>query len=54
MYTGYKVIFVKDNIYAVVEITVYSESTIVCENKAYQGSLADCEAYIRLMEGGYM
>lgn len=21
---------------------------------AYQGSLADCEAYIRLKEGGYM
>jgi hypothetical protein len=22
--------------------------------KVYQGSLADCEAYIRLKEGGYM
>ena len=27
---------------------------IVCGNKVYQGGLADCAAYIRLQEGGYM
>ena len=59
----YKVRFFKDNIYEVIEIvTTYGERTsaydskpdTVEENKVYQGGLADCEAYIRLYEGGYM
>jgi len=31
-----------------------SEPDTVEENKVFQGGLADCEAYIRLQEGGYM
>jgi hypothetical protein len=59
----YKVRFFQDNTYEVIEIvTTYGERTsaydseldTVEENKVYQGSLADCEAYIRLHEGGYM
>ena len=59
----YKVRFFLDNTYEVIEIiTTYgkrtsaynSESDNVEENKVYQGSLSDCEAYIKLNEGGYM
>lgn len=59
----YKVRFFQDDTYEVIEIiTTYgerisaydSEPDTVEENKVYQGSLADCEAYIRLHEGGYM
>lgn len=59
----YKVRFFQDNTYEVIEIvTTYGERTSVYdsepdtveENKVYQGGLADCEAYIRLREGGYM
>ena len=60
----YKVRFFQDNIYEVIEIvTTYGERTSVYnsepdtveeENKVYQGGLADCEAYSRLHEGGYM
>lgn len=59
----YKVRFFQDNTYEVIEIvTIYGERTsaydsepnTVKENKVYQGGLADCEAYIRLHEGGYM
>ena len=59
----YKVRFFQDNTYEVIEIvTTYRERTsaydsepdIVEENKVYQGGLSDCEAYIRLHEGGYM
>ena len=63
MKTEYKVRFLQDDIYEVVEIvTTYRERTsaydsepnTVEENKVYQGGLSDCEAYIRLREGGYM
>lgn len=59
----YKVRFFQDNIYEVIEIvTTYGERTSaydskpdkVEENKVYQGGLVDCEAYIRLNEGGYI
>ena len=59
----YKVRFFQGNTYEVIEIvTTYgertsaydSESDTVEENKVFQGGLADCEAYIRLQEGGYM
>lgn len=47
----YKVRFMMDNNYEVVEESLdeWSET-----NSCYQGRLADCEAYIRLHEGGYM
>lgn len=59
----HKVRFFQDNTYEVIEIvTTYGERTSVYdsepdtveENKVFQGGLADCEAYIRLQEGGYM
>jgi|SanBayMetagenome_1026888.scaffolds.fasta_scaffold64701_2 hypothetical protein len=59
----YKVRFFQGNTYEVIEIvTTYGERTsaydsepdTVEENKVFQGGLADCEAYIRLQEGGYM
>jgi hypothetical protein len=59
----YKVRLLQDNTYEVIEVvTVYGERTsaydsersTVTENKVYQGNLSDCEAYIRLHEGGYM
>lgn len=59
----YKVRFFQGNTYEVIEIvTTYgeprsgydSERDTVEENKVFQGGLADCEAYIRLQEGGYM
>lgn len=37
--------------YQVIDIDEYSDN---CNNVIYQGSLADCEAYIRLKEEGYM
>ena len=58
----YKVRFLQDITYEVIEIvTIYGERTsaydiepdTVKENKVYQGSLSDCEAWIRLEEGGY-
>ena len=59
----YKVRFLQDSIYEVIEIvTTYGERTsaydsepnTVEEYKVYQGELANCESYIRLHEGGYM
>lgn len=59
----YKVRFFENDTYEVIEvITTYGErinayesvSDTVEENQVYQGALADCEAYIRLKEGGYM
>jgi hypothetical protein len=35
-------------------ILITQQYTEIEEEKVYQGSLADCEAYIRLKEGGYM
>ena len=59
----YKVRFYMDNTYEVWKITTtYGERTSaydgepnkVEEESVYQGSLSDCDAYIRLHEGGYM
>lgn len=44
----YKVRYMMDYTYEVLG-DEWSETTI-----CYQGRLADCEAYIRLHEGGYM
>lgn len=58
----YKVRFRMDQEYEVVELT-YSEHYLrdnryswepTEEESVFQGGLADCEAYIRLKEGGYM
>ncbi len=43
----------QDDTYQVLEITEGEYDTDNYE-VVYQGSLADCEAYIRLKEGGYM
>ena len=54
----YKVRFFKDDTYEVIEIVntygeranaYNSESDTMEANKVYQGRLADCEAYIRLV-----
>jgi hypothetical protein len=47
--TNYKVRLMMDNAYEV--MIIYKDYS---EEKVYQGSLADCEAYIRLRENGYM
>lgn len=49
----YKVSFYQDNTYEVLEWKTYSADEDGYES-VFQGSLADCEAYIRLHEGGYM
>ena len=54
----FKVRFFQYNTYEVLELqpprfTVGSYKTDEWD-KVYQGSLADCEAYIRLRENGYM
>lgn len=45
----YKVEFMRDDTYEVIEWRGGYNSESV-----FQGSLSDCEAYIRLHEGGYM
>lgn len=59
----YKVRFYGNNTYEVVEIHIKygervsayeSEPDVKHEVPVFQGSLADCEAYIRLHENGYM
>ena len=59
----YKVRFMMDDSYEVVELTpnekydlndFESDEPEFNEQSVYQGRLADCEAYIRLHEGGYM
>ena len=57
----YKVRFMMDNEYEVIEIDVYVDGFArpasdyeYTEESVYQGKLSDCEAYIRLKEGGYM
>lgn len=46
----YKVINLIDNTWQVIRI-----SEILVEDEVmYQGSLSDCEAWIRLREGGYL
>lgn len=47
----YKVRFMMDNTYEVVEVLEDEWSE---RYSCFQGRLADCEAYIRLHEGGYM
>jgi hypothetical protein len=42
----YKVRFCMDNTYCVIEIET--------DEHVFSGSLADCEAYIRLKENGYL
>ncbi len=58
----YKVRLMMDDTYEVVETmfiedydsTADDDEAPTKENSVYQGRLADCEAYIRLHEGGYM
>ena len=50
----YKVRFYQDNTYEVLEKKYYIYEDDECWESVYQGSLADCEAYIRLHENGYM
>jgi hypothetical protein len=58
----YKVRFYQDNLYEVIEI-IHKDlfnglgklvSTDYDEKSVFQGNLADCEAWIKLTEGGYM
>lgn len=59
----YKVEFMKDNTYEVIETvitegerlnTYESAPDTKVTQQVFQGSLSDCEVYIRLHEGGYM
>jgi hypothetical protein len=50
----FKVRFYQNNIYEVLEKKYYAYEDDECWESVYQGSLADCEAYIRLHENGYM
>lgn len=52
MYKRFKVRFFQDSTYEVFELrhTAWDDEW----EKVYQGSLVDCEAYIRLHENGYM
>lgn len=59
----YQVRFYQDNIYEVIEIiTTYGERTSAYdsepdkkeENVVFNGSISDCEAYIRLKSEGYL
>lgn len=61
MNTKYKVKFHMDDNYKVVELIPNPEydpedyfSEEFTENTVHTGRLADCEAWIRLNEGGYM
>lgn len=49
----YTVMFVMDNTYEVLEKKYDSCEDNYFYEKVYQGSISDCEAYIRLKEGGY-
>jgi len=48
----YKVRLFQDNTYEVLEYYAFEDDE--CWGSVYQGSLSDCEAYIRLHENGYM
>lgn len=54
----FQVRFFQDNTYEVLkqEFTLDKvvEEYVIAWEKVYQGSLSDCEAYIRLHENGYM
>lgn len=61
--TKYRVEHMKDNTYEVVETTTEygerlnayeSEENKVTKESVFQGTLSDCESYIRLKEKGYM
>ncbi len=49
----YKVKLMKDDKWEVVEIHNWGRVNEY-QTSVYQGTLADCEAYIRLCESGYM
>lgn len=49
----FKVRFYQNNTYEVLEKKYYALYDDFYES-VFQGSLSDCEAYIRLHEGGYM
>jgi len=50
--TRYKVRHLKDSTYQVIEIETESENFF--RSIMFQGSLSDCEAWIRLNESGYL
>ena len=50
----FKVRLYQDNIYEVLEKKYYAYEDDESWESVYQGSLSDCEAYIRLHENGYM
>ena len=53
----YRVQFFQDDVYEVFELissTRTPDGYTKTEESMFQGSLSDCEAYIRLHEGGYM
>jgi hypothetical protein len=50
---SYKVRLMMDTTYEVIQC-VYDLDGNIAEESVYQGRLADCEAWIRLHEGGYM
>lgn len=55
--TKYRVEYMKDNIYEVVETFVVNEgelSQYIETESVFQGLMSDCESYIRLKEKGYM
>jgi hypothetical protein len=53
-----KVRWLEDDVYQVVEFKTDDEDLDIYDRDnfeiAHQGSLSDCEAFIRLTEGGYM
>ncbi len=50
----YKVRFYQDNTYEVLEKKYYYYEDDESWESVYQGSLSDCEAYIRLSNNGYL
>ena len=55
--TRYRVQFFQDDVYEVLQLipsTILPYGYEDTEDPVFQGSLSDCEAYIRLHEGGYM
>ena len=55
----FQVRFFQDNTYEVFDKQEFTldkvvEEYVIAWEKVYQGSLSDCEAYIRLHENGYM
>jgi len=50
--TRYKVRHLKDKTYQVIDTECESDNFF--HSVMYQGSLSDCEAWIRLNDGGYL